>query len=92
MGKPKIPNNPMQAYMTGKLHGTRETMGSVAMILCDKFGWHIREQTEDEHDQQSIAYLYDCIVELTNEINSGRIKHKDISEVLAEEHNTQFCD
>lgn len=92
MKKPKIPNNPTKAYMLGKLHGTQENMGSTAMVLCDKFGWHIKEQTVDEHDTQSIQYLYDCLVELTEEINAGRIRHKDIKEVLAEEYNAAFGD
>lgn len=92
MKKPKIPNNPARAYMLGKLHGTQENMGNVAMVLCDKFGWHIEEKTDDEHDAQSIQRLYNCLVELAEEINSGRIKHKDIADVLAEEHHAIFDD
>lgn len=40
-GRP-LPNNPKQAYMLGKLHGTQDTMGNVAMVLLDKCGWHIK--------------------------------------------------
>lgn len=87
-----MPNNPMQAYLLGQRHGNQQALGSVAMVLFDKFGWHGKERTEDERDQQSIAYLYDCIIDLTKEINSGRIKHKDIKEVLAEEYKVAFED
>jgi hypothetical protein len=87
-----LPNNPKQAYMLGKLHGTQDTMGNVAMVLLDKCGWHIKEQTADAHDTMSISYLYECIVALAEEINDGRIKRKDIKQVLAEEHNVVFGD
>lgn len=90
MANRKLPNNPKAAYMLGKLHGVQETMGSVAMTLCDKFGWHIAEETEDEHDDKSIRRLYDCIVSLTEEINAGRIRHKDIKEILLYEYNATF--
>lgn len=90
-GRP-LHNNPKQAYMLGKLHGTQDTMGNVAMVLLDKCGWHIKEQTADVHDTMSISYLYECIVALAEEINDGRIKRKDIKQVLAEEHNVAFGD
>lgn len=90
-GRP-LPNNPKQAYMLGKLHGTQDTMGNVAMVLLDKCGWHIKEQTADAHDIMSISYLYECIVALAEGINAGRIKRKDIKQVLAEEHNVVFGD
>lgn len=87
-----LPNNPMQAYLLGQRHGTQKTMGSVAMVLTDKFGFHVKENTADERDLKSVEYLYNCIVELTTEVNEGRITHKDIKQVLAEEHNTVFED
>ena len=68
-GRP-LPNNPKQAYMLGKLHGTQDTMGNVAMVLLDKCGWHIKEQTADARDTMSISYLYECIVALAEEINA----------------------
>ena len=82
-GRP-LPNNPKQAYMLGKLHGTQDTMGNVAMVLLDKCGWHIKEQTADAHDTMSISYLYECIVALAEEINAGRIKRKDIADASNE--------
>lgn len=33
-----LPNNPKQAYMLGKLHGTQDTMGNVAMVPKDECG------------------------------------------------------
>lgn len=36
-GRP-LPNNPKQAYMSGKLHGTQGTMSNVAMVLKDECG------------------------------------------------------
>lgn len=33
-----LPNNPKQAYMMGKLHGTQATMGNVTMVLKDECG------------------------------------------------------
>lgn len=74
----------------GRLIGTRENMDMVAMVLCDKFGFHVREQTEDAHDTQSIEYLYNCIVELTKEINDGRIRRRDIKSTIAEEYKIEF--
>lgn len=45
-----MPNNPKQAYMLGKLHGTQDTMGNVAMVLLDKCGWHIKQVLAEEHN------------------------------------------
>lgn len=36
-GRP-LPNNQKQAYMPGKLHGTQDTMGNVAMVPKDECG------------------------------------------------------
>lgn len=33
-----LPNNPKQAYMLGKLHGTQSTMGNVEMVPNDECG------------------------------------------------------
>lgn len=87
-----LPNNPMKAYMMGKLQGTRENMDMVAMVLCDKCGFHIREESADTHDTMSIEYLYNQIVELTKEINAGRIKRKDIKSAIAEDYKVVFDD
>lgn len=62
------------------------------LVVLDKCGWHIKEQAADAHDTMSISYLYECIVALAEEINDGRIKRKDIKQVLAEEHNVVFGD
>lgn len=92
MAKPKIPNNPMQAFLLGRRTGAQETMSNVAHVLTDKFGWHIKEETEESRDTKSIQYLYDCLVDLKEKIDSGRITYKDIKEVLATEHNAEFAD
>ena len=76
--------------MKGRLQGTRECMDMVAMVLLDKFGWHVHEETEDCHDTCSIAYLYECMVQLTQEINDGRIKRRHIRDTLLEESNVSF--
>ena len=78
--------------MRGRLQGTRECMDMVAMVLLDKFGWHVHEETEDYRDTRSIAYLYECLVQLTQEINDGRIKRKHIKDALFEESNVSFQD
>lgn len=65
-------------FMRGKLQGTRENMDMVAMALMDKCGWHVFEETSDSRDTHSIAYLYECLEKLAEEINEGRIKRKHI--------------
>ena len=72
-------------FMRGKLQGTRENMDMVAMVLMDKCGWHVQEETADSRDTQSIAYLYECLEKLAEEINEGRIKRKHIKDVLKDE-------
>lgn len=42
--------------MQGRLKGTQECMDMVAMVLMDKCGWHVFEETSDSRDTQSIAY------------------------------------
>lgn len=76
----------------GRLIGTRENMDVVAMVLLDKMGFHVAEETEDEHDRKSIAYLYACIVDTVDEINSGKIKRRHIKDMLGEEYNVIFSD
>jgi hypothetical protein len=51
-------------FMRGKLQGTRENMDMVAMVLMDKCGWHVQEETADSRDTNSIAYLYECLEKL----------------------------
>ena len=76
--------------MKGRLEGIQQTMDLCAMVLLDKFGWHVHEETEDCHDTRSIAYLYECMVQLTQEINDGRIKRRHIRDTLLEESNVSF--
>lgn len=85
-----VPNNPMQAYITGKRDGTKENMDMIAMALIDKAGWH--RSSEDSEDRQSIEWLFNQLVYYAEEINSGRIKRRDIKEMLAEEQNMRFVD
>ncbi len=74
----------------GRLMGTQECMDMVAMVLMDKCGWHVQEETSDSRDTQSIAYLYECLEKLAEEINEGRIKRKHIKDVLKDECGVVF--
>lgn len=56
MGKQHLSRDD-RIFMEGKLQGTRENMDMVAMVLMDKCGWHVLEETEDSQDTQSIAQL-----------------------------------
>lgn len=85
-----IPNNPLQAYMTGKRHGAQETMDKTAMALLDKAGWHVK--SEGPEDRNSIEWLYGQLEYYTEEISTGRIKRRDIKEVLREESKLEFSD
>ena len=89
MGKQHLSRDD-RLIMKGKLQGTRENMDMVAMVLLDKFGWHINEETTDSRDTESLRYFYDCVVETTKEINEGRIKRRHIKEMLAEEYKVIF--
>ena len=89
MGKQHLSRDD-RLIMKGKLQGTRENMDMVAMVLLDKFGWHINEETPDSRDTESLRYLYDCVVETTKEINEGRIKRRHIKEMLADEYKVIF--
>ena len=89
MGKQHLSRDD-RLIMKGKLQGTRENMDMVAMVLLDKFGWHINEETPDSRDTESLRYFYDCVVEATKEINEGRIKRRHIKEMLAEEYKVIF--
>ena len=60
------------------------------MVLMDKCGWHVQEETADSRDTQSIAYLYECLEKLVEEINEGRIKRKHIKDVLKDECGVVF--
>ncbi len=76
----------------GRLKGTQENMDMVAMVLMDKCGWHVQEETADSRDTQSIAYLYEMLEKLAEEINEGRIKRKHIKDVLKDECGVVFGD
>lgn len=83
MGKQHLSRDD-RIFMRGKLQGTRENM--------DKCGWHVQEETADSRDTQSIAYLYECLEKLAEEINEGRIKRKHIKDVLKDECGVVFGD
>lgn len=89
MGKQHLSRDE-RLIMQGKLQGTRECMDMVAMALLDKCGWHIREETPDSRDTLSIAYLYECLTQITQEINDGRIRRRHIKDMLAEEYGVEF--
>ena len=84
MGKQHLSRDE-RIFMRGKLQGTRENM-------MDKCGWHVFEETSDSRDTQSIAYLYECLEKLAEEINEGRIKRKHIKDVLKDECGVVFGD
>ena len=84
MGKQHLSRDD-RIFMRGKLQGTRENMDMVAMVLMDKCGWHVQEETADSRDTHSIAYLYECLEKLAVEINEGLIKLKHIKDVLKDE-------
>ena len=91
MGKQHLSRDD-RLIMKGKLQGTRENMDMIGMVLQDKFGWHVREETPDGHDTMSLEYLFNCLVELTNEINNGYVKRKDIRKTLADEYKVAFTE
>ena len=84
-GRP-IPNNPAKAYELGRLDGTKQCMDNVSCVLLDKLGFHVREETADEHDTRSLEYLQRCLVELVEAKNNGYIKAADIEKALHGEY------
>lgn len=81
-----LPNNPMKAYQQGKLIGTKQNMDLVSEVLLTKFGFHVREETADEHDTRSLEYLQQCLVELVDAKNNGYVKMADIEKALRGEY------
>lgn len=86
----KIPNNPLQAYLTGKRHGRQDNFNLVAMALLDKCGFHVKQDGPD--DNMSIEGLYRQVDEYVDEINKGRIKLLDVREMLAGDYSVAFGD
>lgn len=84
-GRP-VPNNPAKAYELGRLDGTKQCMDNVFCVLLDKCGFHVREETADEHDTRSLEYLQQCLVELVEAKNNGYIKMADIEKALRGEY------
>ena len=84
-GRP-VPNNPAKAYELGRLDGTKQCMDKVSCVLLDKLGFHVREETPDEHDTRSLEYLQQCLVELVEAKNNGYIKMADIEKALHGEY------
>lgn len=84
-GRP-VPNNPAKAYELGRLDGTKQCMDNVSCVLLDKFGFHVREETADEHDTRSLEYLQQCLVELVDAKNSGYVTKKDIADALRSDY------
>ena len=81
-----VPNNPAKAYELGRLDGTKQCMDNVSCVLLDKLGFHVREETADEHDTRSLEYLQQCLVELVEAKNNGYIKMADIEKALHGEY------
>lgn len=84
-GRP-VPNNPAKAYELGRLDGTKQCMDNVSCVLLDKCGFHVREETPDEHDTRSLEYLQQCLVELVEAKNNGYVKMADIEKALRGEY------
>lgn len=84
-GRP-VPNNPAKAYELGRLDGTKQCMDNVSCVLLDKLGFHVLEETADEHDTRSLEYLQQCLVELVEAKNNGYIKAADIEKALHGEY------
>ena len=84
-GRP-VPNNPAKAYELGRLDGTKQCMDNVSCVLLDKCGFHVREETADEHDTRSLEYLQQCLVELVESKNHGYVKMADIEKALRGEY------
>ena len=84
-GRP-VPNNPAKAYELGRLDGTKQCMDNVSCVLLDKCGFHVREETADEHDTRSLEYLQQCLMELVEAKNNGYIKMTDIEKALHGEY------
>lgn len=82
----RVPNNPAKAYELGRLDGTKQCMDNVSCVLLDKCGFHVREETADEHDTKSLEYLQQCLVELVEAKNNGYIKMADIEKALRGEY------
>lgn len=83
----QLPNNPMKAYMVGKLDGTKQNMDIVSTVLLDKFGFHVL--AEDSRDTMSIEYFDKCLEELVAARNNGYVSRKDISDTLKDEYKLQ---
>lgn len=84
-GRP-VPNNPAKAYELGRLDGTKQCMDNVSCVLLDKLGFHVQEETADEHDTRSLEYLQQCLVELVEAKNNGYVKMTDIEKALRGEY------
>lgn len=86
MGKQHLSRDD-RIFMRGKLQGTRENMDMVAMVLMDKCGWHVQEETADSRDTHSIAYLYECLDKLGAEITAYYATEIDKYAIQTTQHN-----
>lgn len=75
-----------EAQRLGRDYGTKQCMDNVSCFLLDKCGFHVREETADEHDTRSLEYLQQCLVELVEAKNNGYIKMVDIEKALRGEY------
>ena len=81
MGKQHLSRDD-RIFMDGKRRGTQE---------C-KVCWYVYEQTPYSRVTLSIAYLYECLEKIAQEINEGRIKRKHIKDMLKDECGVVFGD
>lgn len=61
-------------------------MDNVSCVLLDKLGFHVMEETADEHDTRSLEYLQQCLVELVEAKSNGYVKMADIEKALRGEY------
>lgn len=87
-----IPNNPAKAYLLGQKVGHKNAMTLAITVLRDKFGFHVKEETEDSRDTMSLQYFWDCCNEIADEIKKGRVTIKDINEVLLDEAKVKITE
>ena len=69
-GRP-VPNNPAKAYELGRLDGTKQCMDNVSCVLLDKLGFHVMEETADEHDTVSCVLWTDRGKQIEREKGEG---------------------
>ena len=74
------------------MQGTMSVGAFMRSLGSAKAPWLTVDAAAESRDTQSIAYLYECLEKLAEEINEGRIKRKHIKDVLKDECGVVFGD